>query len=157
MRQCQTSYSDKNDQQKDDSGDVPIIPRQNILDELENNGRHLHTNGDVQCIMENSQRCIPSASIHSVSETQGGGSDGGDGKTEMDMKQNSRIYRERIADEREECCQRREEQDANTVVNGNHGLDMVTSRHDEGCLQDIMEHRQGYGISNDFALRTRTK
>ena len=141
--------SDKNEQQKEDSGDVPIIPRQNILDELENNGRHLHTNGDVQCIMENSQSCIPGASILNVSETEGGGG-GGNGKTEMDVKQSSGIYRERIANECEECCQRRDEQDANTVANGNVGLDVVTSRHGEGCLQDVMEHRQGYGISNDL-------
>ena len=93
-------HSDKNEQQKEDSGDVPIIPRQNILDELENNGRHLHTNGDVQCIMENSQSCIPGASIRSVSETEGGGgSGGGNVKTEMDVKQNSGIYQERIANE----------------------------------------------------------
>ena len=107
---------------KTDSGDGPIIPRQNILDELENNGRHLHTNGDVQCIMENSQSCIPGASIRSVSETEGGGGGGGGGnvKTEMDVKQNSGIYRERIANEREECCPRRDEQDANTVANGKH-------------------------------------
>ena len=143
--------SDKNEEQKEDSGNVPIIPRQNILDELENNGQHLHTNGDVQCITENSQSCIPGASIRSVSETEGGGgSGGGNVKTEMDVKQNSGIYPERIANECEECCQRRDEQDANTVANGNVGLDVVTSRHGEDCLQDVMEHRQGYGISNDL-------
>ena len=137
--------SDKNYQQKDESGDVPIIPRQNILDELANNGRHLHTNGNVQCIMENSQSGIPSASIHSVSDSGGGI---GNVRREMDVKQNSGIYRERIANECEECCQRRKQQDANTVANGNAGLDVVTSRHGEGCLQEVMEHRQGYGICN---------
>ena len=91
------------------------------------------------------------ASIRSVSETEGGGGGGGGGnvKTEMTVKQNSGIYRERIANEREECCPRRDEQDTSTVANGSTGLDVVTSRHGEGCLQDVMEHRQGYGISND--------
>ena len=142
--------SDKNDQQKDEnSGDVPIIPRQNILDELENSGRHLHTNGNVQCIMENSQNYILGASIHSVSGTCSGS---GNVRIGIDEKHNSGICRERIANECEECCQRREEQDANTVVNGNTGPDFVTSCHGDKCLHEVMEHRQGYEISNDLML-----
>ena len=40
----------------------------------------------------------------------------------------------------------------NTVANGKTGPDLVASCHGEECLQEVMEHRQGYGISDDLRL-----